>query len=73
MAPGRPSKWVSAGRAGVLGLEMAGSVVIALFLGDYLDRRLGTSPWLLTALVLAAMIATLGRVMKEFADSNGEQ
>ena len=73
MAPSRPSKWVNIGRAGVVGLEMAGSVVVPLFVGDYLDRRLGTSPWLMVVFVLAGMVAGVLRVVKEFSGSNGEQ
>lgn len=34
------------GRYSALGLEMAISVVIGLGVGYYLDRWLGTSPWL---------------------------
>ncbi len=34
------------GRYSALGLEMAISVVIGLAVGYYLDRWLGTSPWL---------------------------
>ena len=72
MAPDHPSKWASVGRAGVVGIEMAGSVVVALFLGDYLDRRLGTSPWLTVGFVLGGMVGGLLRVVKEFASSNEE-
>jgi ATP synthase protein I len=34
------------GRYSALGLEMAASVVIGLAIGYYLDRWLGTTPWL---------------------------
>ena len=30
-----------------LGLSMAGCVVVGLFIGIYLDRWLGTSPWMM--------------------------
>lgn len=29
------------------GLQFAGSIVLFLFVGQWLDRRLGTDPWLL--------------------------
>jgi ATP synthase protein I len=35
------------GRYGALGLEMAISVVIGMGIGWYLDKRLGTAPWLM--------------------------
>ncbi len=34
------------GKYSALGLEMALSVVIGMGIGYYLDRRLGTAPWL---------------------------
>jgi F0F1-type ATP synthase assembly protein I len=30
-----------------LGLQFAASILLFLFLGQWLDRRLGTSPWML--------------------------
>lgn len=36
-----------AGRYLGVGLQFAGSIVLFLFVGQWLDRRLGTEPWLL--------------------------
>jgi F0F1-type ATP synthase assembly protein I len=46
------------------------SVVAGLLLGDYLDRRLGSSPWLTLGLVLLGMAAGVFRVLKEFGSPN---
>lgn len=43
---GGPSRNQAAEFAGV-GLQLAGSILAFLFLGQWLDRRLGTGPWLL--------------------------
>ena len=42
----RPSVNRGAEFAGV-GLQLAGSILLFLFAGQWLDRRLGTGPWLL--------------------------
>lgn len=52
------------GRYSALGLEMALSVVIGLAIGYYLDKWLGTSPWLTVvwiALGFAAGVRSLYR------------
>ncbi|HZW36879.1 MAG: AtpZ/AtpI family protein [Deltaproteobacteria bacterium] len=52
------------GRYSALGLEMAISVVIGLAIGYYLDKWLGTSPWLTVvwiALGFAAGVRSLYR------------
>lgn len=52
------------GRYSALGLEMAISVVIGLAIGYYLDKWLGTSPWLTIvwiALGFAAGVRSLYR------------
>lgn len=39
--------WKGYGRYGSVGLELALSVLIGLFGGQWLDRKLGTAPWLM--------------------------
>lgn len=58
---------------------IAGPVVIAVFLGRYLDRKYGTEPWLFLATVGAAfVISSIGivkdsvREMKRIADKETE-
>jgi len=51
-----------------VGLEMGIAVLIGLFLGRYLDGRLGTTPWLLivgTCLGMAAGMMGVFRAMRE--------
>lgn len=51
-----------------LGLQFVVTVLVCLFLGQWLDRKLGTSPWLLlTGMLLGAGIGlwTMLRVMRQ--------
>jgi ATP synthase protein I len=52
--PGRSDRPSGAGEGGPsvgeyagLGLQFAASIIVFLFLGQWLDRRLGTAPWML--------------------------
>jgi ATP synthase protein I len=40
----------------VLGFELAAPVVVGLFAGYYLDRRLNTQPWLMMLGVMAGFL-----------------
>lgn len=40
------SVYYALGLYGAVGVQLAASVVAGLFLGDWLDGKLGTSPWL---------------------------
>ena len=40
-----------------MGISVAACLFVGVFLGKYLDRLLGTSPWLLLLLSLLGMIA----------------
>jgi F0F1-type ATP synthase assembly protein I len=44
-----PEKGVSAGEYAGLGIQFAASIVVFLYIGQWLDRKLGTAPWLLLA------------------------
>jgi F0F1-type ATP synthase assembly protein I len=47
-APRRDAdKGTSVGEFAGLGLQFAASIVLFLYLGQWLDRKLGTEPWLL--------------------------
>lgn len=48
---GAAEKGTSVGEYAGLGLQFAASIVLFLYLGQWLDRRLGTAPWLLLACV----------------------
>lgn len=45
----RSEPGVSVGEYAGLGLQFAASILLFLFLGQWLDRRLGTAPWMLLA------------------------
>lgn len=46
-----------------LGLEFSGSVLGGLALGYYLDRWLGTSPWMVLVMTLGGMAAAIARLV----------
>ncbi|HZR84847.1 MAG TPA: AtpZ/AtpI family protein [Candidatus Binatia bacterium] len=46
-----------------LGLEFSGSVIGGLALGYYLDRWLGTGPWLLVVLTFGGMATAFARII----------
>jgi F0F1-type ATP synthase assembly protein I len=55
--------WVQAARYAGFGFEFAGIVVAGVLLGDYLDRHLGTSPWLTLLLTVGAMAGAVRRLL----------
>jgi ATP synthase protein I len=46
MDPEAKKMWATAASTGAVGLEIAVAIGIGYFGGQYLDRRLGTAPWL---------------------------
>lgn len=64
----RPQKNIDIGYVlavgGELGFLIAFPLVICIVLGIYIDKRLGTFPWLLLASVLLGMILTVVNVYK---------
>lgn len=52
-----------------IGLMLPSSIAVGLFLGYFLDRRLGTAPWLLlafTVLGIASGLLSLFRALKKY-------
>jgi F0F1-type ATP synthase assembly protein I len=45
----KPEKGLPVGEYAGLGIQFAASIVVFLYLGQWLDRKLGTAPWLLLA------------------------
>ena len=39
------------------GAEIAGTVLVFFFVGWFIDRQLGSTPWFIIALVLVALVA----------------
>lgn len=54
--------WKSLGSYGSVGIEIALSVILGLFAGQWLDKKLGTNGWL-TFVGLAYGIAAGGRAL----------
>jgi F0F1-type ATP synthase assembly protein I len=55
--------WVRAARYAGFGFEFAGIIVAGVLLGDYLDRHLGTLPWLTLLLTIGAMVGAVRRLL----------
>ena len=53
--------------ASSVGLELGISVIIALLFGMWLDRRLGTQPWLMLAFLVIGLIAGFRNVLRAVA------
>lgn len=53
----RPTPMLQAGEVMGVGLQFAGAILIFLFLGRWLDEKLGTSPWLLLIGVMVGAAA----------------
>ena len=67
VAPPRLLAMKAMGGVGTLGLEVALSIVVGLFGGQWLDGRFGTSPWLTlvgSAFGLAAAVRAIARQMR---------
>ncbi len=48
------SKWI---QFSAMGLELGLSVIVGLFVGDYLDKQFGTEPWLLLLFLVFGLFA----------------
>ena len=56
-----------AGRVLGVGLQFAGAIVLFLFVGRWLDSRLGTEPWLLLGGVLLGAVAGFISLYRQLA------
>jgi ATP synthase protein I len=66
--------WRVAGTTGAVGIEVAAAIAIGYFVGRYLDRKLGTQPWIMYVGILAgigAAIKALVRVTREYRRAEG--
>jgi ATP synthase protein I len=54
---GGPSLWRTMGQLSTLGIAMVAAVAIGLGIGYWLDRWLGTSPWLTMLFALFGIVA----------------
>jgi len=72
MDPDAKRMWTIAGTTGAVGLEIAAAIGIGYLGGQYLDRRLGTAPWLTWlgfAAGIGAAIKALVRVVRSYQKS----
>jgi len=58
-----PPRWVRYGRGLSLVFEFTGSVGAGVFIGYVLDQKLGTEPWLLITLTIAAIVGGFVRLV----------
>lgn len=76
MDPEAKKMWTIAGTTGAVGLEIAAAIGIGYFGGQYLDRKLGTVPWLTWvgfAAGIGAAIKALVRVVRSYQRSLDEE
>ena len=69
MSPARRPNYRKLAALSSLGLMLPSSIAVGLFLGYFLDKQLGTDPWLLIAFTLfgvASGFLSLFRGLKKF-------
>ncbi len=68
--PNRMRKYL---RLSTVGLELGLSVLIGLFIGQYLDEWLGTEPWLLLLFLIFGMAAGFRSIFRLLRDLNAQK
>ncbi|WP_371372254.1 AtpZ/AtpI family protein [Sporomusa aerivorans] len=61
----RNGVWSALSLAGTIGLNMAATVAVGLFLGRWTDNYFATSPWFTVSGIIAGMIAGLWSTYKK--------
>jgi F0F1-type ATP synthase assembly protein I len=72
--PDAKKMWRIAGTTGAVGIEIAAAIAIGYFGGHYLDKKLGTEPWIMYAGILAgigASVKALVRVVRDYRRAEG--
>jgi F0F1-type ATP synthase assembly protein I len=62
--PDAKNMWRIAGTTGAVGIEIAVAIIIGYLGGRFLDRKLGTTPWISYAGLLAGMGAAVKALMR---------
>jgi F0F1-type ATP synthase assembly protein I len=62
--PDAKKMWRIAGTTGAVGIEIAVAIFIGYLGGRFLDRKLGTTPWISYAGLLAGMGAAVKALMR---------
>ncbi|NIP72152.1 MAG: AtpZ/AtpI family protein [Gammaproteobacteria bacterium] len=68
-----PGKFRRYLRFSTVGLELGLSVLIGLFVGQWLDARFGTEPWLLLLFLMFGMAAGFRSIYRALKDLNARQ
>lgn len=69
-APNRLRRYL---RFSTVGLELGLSVLIGLVIGQWLDKRLGTDPWMLLLFLLFGMVAGFRSLYRLLRDLNAPE
>ena len=69
----RPDKGVSVGDYAGFGIQFAASIVVFLYLGQWLDRKLGTAPWLLIIGVFLGAGASFYSMYRKLMAANARE
>ncbi len=72
MDPEAKKMWTIAATTGAVGLEIAAAIGIGYFGGQFLDHKLGTTPWLTWvgfAAGIGAAVKALVRVVRSYQKS----
>jgi F0F1-type ATP synthase assembly protein I len=64
--------WKTFGRYGTVGLEFALSILLPLFLGRWLDQKLGTGSWLTLICAGLGLAAGVRAVLRALREANRE-
>ena len=64
----KEKSWSAVGLAWELGYTIAVPIVVLALLGRYLDKKLGTTPWLLLAGILISIAVSSWAVYKKTLD-----
>ncbi|MEP9410389.1 MAG: AtpZ/AtpI family protein [Candidatus Brocadia sp.] len=62
-----------AGLIGSFGFTTAGAIAGGYFLGSYLDKKLGTTPWCMLSLILLGIVGSFiefFKLVKKFLEEN---
>jgi len=60
-----PSPWRALGRVGMLGTTLVAATVVGLVLGYWLDRWLGTTPWLTMVFAVFGIVAAFLNLFRD--------
>jgi ATP synthase protein I len=68
-----PSPWRALGRVGLLGTTLVAATVVGLVLGYWLDRWLGSAPWLTMAGTLLGIAAGYVQIIRAVRGEGDER